>query len=117
MLHASEFVELLANLSPQTRSIVDDHLREYENELLLHLLVADIRRFCVERFDADDSDALNPCLEVVALGLADGDEHVEQAVAVSFVEDTGWWDRKMKPFIAAWPKPLREEAKRQQARH
>ena len=40
-------------------------------------------------------------------------EYVENAMAVSFVEDAGWWDPKMEPFMAAWPLPLREEADRQ----
>lgn len=49
----------------------------------------------------------------VGAGLTDGNERVENAVAVSFVEDTGWWDDAMAPFIAAWPEPLRAEARRQ----
>jgi hypothetical protein len=47
--------------------------------------------------------------------LQEGDERVENAVAVSFVEDTGWWESDMVAFVASWPTPLRAEADRQRA--
>lgn len=108
-----EFVDLLTQSCPETLPIVAEHLADNDNELLLHLLIADMRRFCLERFETDDTEVLRQCLDVVARGLTDGDEYVENAVAVSFVEDTGWWDRLMQPFMATWPLPLQEEAERQ----
>lgn len=108
-----EFVDLLTESCPETVPIVAEHLVDNGNELLLHLLIADVRRFSIEQFERDDSEALSRCLDVVAQGLIEGDEYVENAVAVSFVEDTGWWDPLMQPFIASWPLPLREEAERQ----
>jgi hypothetical protein len=36
-------------------------------------------------------------------------------MAVSFVEDTGWWEPEMHPFIAAWPDELAHERAYQRA--
>ncbi len=107
------FVDLLTQSCPETVPIVAEHLIDHDNEVLLHLLIADVRRFSIERFEEGDTAALRLCLDVVAQGLTDGDEHVVNAVAVSFVEDTGWWDPLMQPFMATWPAPLRDEAERQ----
>jgi hypothetical protein len=109
----TEFVDQLTETCPETLPIVAEHLVDHENELLLHLLIADVRRFAIERHEADDTDVLERVLHVVAMGLTDGDEYVENAMAVSFVEDSGWWDPMMKPFMSTWPVPLREEAERQ----
>jgi hypothetical protein len=109
-----EFVSLLTESCPEMAPIVAEHLDDHDEEVLLHLLVAPVRRFSMERFEADDADVLARCLNVVARGLTDGDEYVVNAVAVSFVEDTGWWDQSMRPFIAKWPTALQEEAERQQ---
>lgn len=115
VLSALEFLRMLGAACPETKAIVDAHLRDLDNELLLHVLIADVRRFAIERFEANDTSKLTCCLDVVATGLTDGDEYVENAVAVSFVEDTGLWDPEMEPFIAMWPSPLLVEAKRQRA--
>lgn len=112
-LTGSDFVELLTTACPETQSIIAEHLDDHGNELLLHLLIADIRRFTVDRFNADDTATLRRCLDAVSTGLTEGDQHLENAVAVSFVEDTGWWDREMQPFMAEWPAPLVAEAERQ----
>ena len=108
-----QFVALLTAACPETVPILDEHLSDNDNELLLHLLMADTRRFCIDRFEAGDGEVLSRCLDALAKGLTDGDEYVDNAVAVCFVEDTGLWDPLMEPFIATWPAPLREEAERQ----
>jgi hypothetical protein len=109
----AEFVELLTESCPETVPIVAEHLTDNNNELLLHLLIADVRRFSIERFESDDGDVLRRCLNVVARGLTDGDEYVENAMAVSFVEDIGWWDPSVLAFMAPWPPLLLGEAERQ----
>ena len=44
------------------------------------------------------------------LGLVDGDDRVQNAVSVSFVEDTPLWAAERADFIASWPYRLRAEA-------
>ena len=109
------FVEDLVRDCDEARPIVEEHLRDFEGEVLLHLLVADVLRLAIALFEANEIAALDRCLRVVATGLADGDEYVRNAVAVSFVEDTPWWDEKMYPFISAWPEALQAEADRHRA--
>jgi hypothetical protein len=92
----------------------DDHL-EANDGLLLHLLTADLRRFAVQSFDAGPRDVLEGLLAVVDDALREGTDDVKNAVAVSFVEDTGWWDLATRPFIEVWPAALEAEVERQRS--
>jgi hypothetical protein len=112
LLTPAEFVEMLANTSAPAAEVVQQHRSEYDR-LLLHLLVADMRRFADDAFSERRDDLLNPLLGVMSIGLVKGDAAVENAVAVSFVEDTGWWDVQTTEFVAVWPPELRAEADRQ----
>jgi hypothetical protein len=107
------FLSALASEVPETQPIVREHLKDHD-ELLLHLLTADLRRYAIEAFRSGRSEELQRLLELIDRALVNGTEAVINAVAVSFVEDTGWWDPTMESFIATWPKGLREEARRQQ---
>jgi hypothetical protein len=111
-LTREQFVEQLRRDCPELDSIIDEHLGDFDGEVLLHLLVADVLRLAIELFEAHEIEALDRCLSVVAAGLGEGDEYVQNTVAVSFVEDTPWWDETKFPFIAAWPEVLRAEAER-----
>ncbi len=95
--------------------MVDEHLRDQDGELLLHLLVADLRRFAIATFESGDEDLSHRLLSAMDIGFREGDEEVENAIAVSFVEDTGWWDPAMQPFIASWPNGLQAEVTRQRS--
>lgn len=94
------------------QTVVLEHLEDNDG-LLLHLLTADLRRYATEAFDSGRSDVLQRLLNVINRALVDGTEDVENAMAVSFVEDTGWWDAEIQPFIESWPSELRSEALRQ----
>jgi hypothetical protein len=89
-----------------------EHLEDNEG-VLLHLLSADLRRYAIKAFDTGRTDVLQRLLGVLDRALVDGDEYVNNAVAVSFVEDTGWWEPAMQPFIESWPLSLQAEARRQ----
>lgn len=111
----ADFVRSLVDEAPEIRDLIDVHLRDQSGELLLHLLVADVRRVAVDAFQRGDGDLLRRLLDLLDRALREGDELVENAVAVSFVEDTGWWEPAMRPFIDAWPAALRAEALHQQS--
>jgi hypothetical protein len=96
---------------PEVETTVRQHTDDHE--LLLHLLVADLRRLAIQWWGEGRNEPLERLLRVVEVGLREGDEQVENAVAVSFVEDTGWWDESMQPFIAQWPTGLADEIERQ----
>lgn len=108
-----DFVAALSASASSVRAVVDDHLLEYGGESLLHLLVADVRLWCIEAFLAGERSDLGRCLDVMAMGILSSDDYVQNAVAVSFVEDTPWFDQSMEPFMAVWPAPLQAEADRQ----
>jgi len=93
--------------------VIDAHLHDQEGELLLHLLLGDVVRFCVEAFARGDDDVVRRCLGYVDLALQEGDSDVENAICVSFVENVGPWLPEMQAFIDTWPRALRDEAERQ----
>lgn len=114
-ISAPEFVERVAATSGPAAAVVTEHLDDNDGELLLHLLVADLRRLAISAHRNSEPDVLAPLLAAMTVGLVEGDEAVENAVAVSFVEDTGSWDKKTADFISSWPAELRAEDERQQA--
>ncbi len=69
----------------------------------------------MDAFQRSDGDLLRRLLDVLDRALREGDERVENAVAVSFVEDTRLWDPAMRPFVDAWPDALQAEALHQQS--
>lgn len=108
-----DFVEQLKRDVPEVQPLILEHLDD-NDEILLHLLTADLRRHAMEAFDAGRSPELFRLLAVLNAALIEGADDVQNAIAVSFVEDTGWWDPAMQPFIESWPPDLRREADRQQ---
>lgn len=115
-LTASEFVAVLTAEVPGTATTLVEHLDDQAGELLLHLLVGDLRLLALEWFRAGRTDDLSGLLVVLERGLRHGDQQVENAVAVSFVEDLAWWEPEMQPFIEALPEGLLAEVERQRSR-
>lgn len=111
---ADHFVERLAAEVPEARPALAEHL-EQNGQLLLHLLMADLVRLCDSAWSAADEDVLRRCLRLLDQALGDGDEYVQNAVAVSFVEDSSWYQPEKQAYIATWPVRLRAEAEAQRA--
>ena len=107
-----DFLTALASEVPEAQPIVSEQLRD-NDEVLLHVLTADLRRYAIDTFESGSSDVLPRLLDLIERALLNGTEDVSNAMAVSFVEDTGWWDPAMQPFIASWPSGLQAEAQRQ----
>ena len=107
------FVDGLREAVPMTRSLVDEHIEEYDDDVLLHLLVADVLRFAIASFERGDEAVTTPLLDYVDLALRTGNDQVENAIALSFVEDIGWWEPAMQAFIMTWPPALAAEVERQ----
>ena len=111
-LTRSEFAERLAAVAPAVQQLLTEHLAD-NGDLLLHLFVARVRDLAIEAFEHGNADLSGELLQVLDAGLRDGDAAVENAVAVSFVEDTPVWDPDRAAFIRSWPAGLRGEADRQ----
>lgn len=106
------FVERLVDEVPQTAGLVTEHLEDNDGELLLHLLMGDLLRFAVSAFQANDTLTASKVLGLVDQALRDGDEYVQNAVAVSFVEHSGFGPGESEEFLAVWPQGLKEERQR-----
>lgn len=52
-------------------------------------------------------------LTLLDWGIAEGDEALDNAIAVSFVEDSGWWEPGQDAYLATWPSALTAELQRQ----
>ena len=106
------FAHELVAAVPVAQVTVDEHLRD-NDELLLHLLMADLLRLAVDAYRANDNDTSQRLLAFVERALREGDEAVENAVCVSFVEHVGAGAGESEEFIASWPDGLRDEVNRQ----
>lgn len=96
-MNSEAFARSLLVEVPELVPVVDEHLGEHD-ELLLHLLVGDIRRACEEAWNARDPQFLSRVLRCLDGALAAGDEYVQNAVAVSFVHDSCWWDPMLEDY-------------------
>jgi len=114
-MSAEDFLTALGSEVRETQPLVREHLLG-NGGLLLHLLTADLRRYAIEALSSGGSEVLRRLLDVIDRALRDGTDDVNNAMAVSFVEDTGWWDPAMRPFIASWPQGLQAEVGRQRDR-
>ncbi len=114
-LTASEFVIALAAHVPESTVTITEHLADQDGELLLHLLMGDLRLLAIDWFRTGQTDSLERLLTVLEQGVGQGDEYVANAVAVSFVEDLGWWEPEMQPFMDALPAGLLAQVKRQRS--
>jgi hypothetical protein len=110
---ASVFVSRLTVAVPESLTAVREHLDDQDGVLLLHLLMADLRRLALGWYEEGQTGALSRLLGVVETALREGDEYVTNAIALSFVEDLGWWEPDMQPFIMTLPGELAKEVERQ----
>lgn len=115
VMNSSDFVDLVGERVPEAAPTVREHLDTNDDELLLHVLVADLRRLAVAWFHDGSIAPLQRLLAVLDAGLSQGDERVVNAVAVSFIEDSAWWDPSSRAFIASWPSGLAREVERQRS--
>ncbi|TPG17353.1 DUF7674 family protein [Pedococcus bigeumensis] len=113
---SADFVRQLADATPRLQALVDEHLADHDGELLLHVLMADARRWVISAFyNLQDDTATMAVLHLLDEALRDGEANLENAVAISFVEDSCVWHPRMAAFVDAWPRGLRAEAERQQS--
>lgn len=106
------FAERLAAEVPEARPVLTQHGQD-DGGLLPHLLMPDLVRLCDSAWVAADEDVLRRCLRLLDQALGEGDERVRDAVAVSFVEASTWYQPTKREYVATWPARLRAEAEAQ----
>lgn len=114
MISRSDFIATLLADVPQTADLVQEHLADYDGELLLHILMHDLLKRTVSLYTNGKEDEARQLLEFVDRCLREGDEYVENAVAVSFVEDYGYRPGEPDALLRLWPPGLRDELRRQE---
>src|SRR5206468_2870051 len=93
-LTPKQLFEQIVAASPSFRAVLDDHVRD-NDELLPHVLMADLLRYLGSYFTREilvpapppNGDELNRALLVLDNAMAAGDPDIENAIAVSFIED------------------------------
>lgn len=113
VLTKDAFVVALLDAVPESQPIVTEHWDDHDGDVPLHLLMGDVRRLSEDAWRREDHALMRRCLDFLDLALRTGDENVQNAVSVSFVEDSGWWDGSLTIYIAAWPSALAAEVERQ----
>lgn len=109
MITRDSFVDNLLAVMSEVAETVRGHLDDQEGELLLHLLMADLLRLTVRVFRDGREDVARRLLEFVDHCLSEGDEYVQNAVSVSFVEDYGFGPDEPEALLSLWPAGLRAE--------
>lgn len=108
LITAESLVETLRSACPEFAPTIDEHL-DYNDGLLTHVLLADLRRFAERAHETEASELSRRCLEVVTETFERGTDYLRNAVAVSFVEGCD----ERTDFVRTWPTALRDEAHRQ----
>jgi len=108
----SNFVNLLTSRVPEIEPVAREHLED-NDELLPHILVADAYRFAERAFADEEFEVLDRLLSFLDEALTNGDARIENAVALSFVENFQWWIPGKEGFLETWPEGLRAELEQQ----
>jgi hypothetical protein len=111
-LSRAQFPELLVGSVPEIAPVVQEHFAD-NDELLLHILMADVLRFTVAAYGRGDLLLSHRCLAFIEQALLSGDAAIINAVEVSFVEGVGAFPGETPSFIASWPPALLREKTRQ----
>lgn len=109
-----EFVRVLLDAVPEFGPTYDDSDGNpaEDGQLLIHLVMFDLLTFTEAHYERGEVDLVRRCLGVVERGLLEGDDRLQNAVSVSFVEDAGPSFPETQAFLALWPASLLAEAAR-----
>ena len=75
----------------------------------LGLLLQAVARFAREAYDGGDSALVDRCLTYLDTSLRTGDDEVQNAIRVAFVENTALWEPGTAEWLATWPDSLRDD--------
>ena len=99
---------------PEFRPVYEEHVRD-NDEVLPHRLLGALTRFVLDAHERGDDNLVDRVLHVLDRLMAEGDDDTQNLVAVSFIEDIEYGDKRADTgFIARWGRHLREERERQQ---
>ncbi|MFD0360092.1 hypothetical protein ACFQZZ_01345 [Nocardia sp. GCM10030253] len=84
----AQFIRDLANLEPEIRPLIAEHVNDYD-EILPTMLMGDVSRWVVQivQESADPASRLAPFFNRLEQAWGDGQNPVSDLIAVSFVEN------------------------------
>lgn len=82
----ANFVSELLNAVPETKDIYQKHIDD-NGETLPHVLLGDITRFVVDSYRKANTSVLSRVLEFLEKSVSSSDEHLQELVVVSFLEN------------------------------
>lgn len=85
MRRVAELFDDLARVTPALSAVRTEHLSE-QGELLPHVLMDDIRRLLAQTAEGASEATLRPALDLLECFITEGDEEVQNVIAVSFLE-------------------------------
>ena len=81
MTTVRELVQDIVSAAPALDAVLTEHQAEFDGALLPHLFIADVTRWLVA------AGPSAPVLAILERHLADGDEEVQNVIALSFLEN------------------------------
>ncbi|QSB24657.1 DUF7674 family protein [Curtobacterium sp. 24E2] len=114
-MSTSDFADAVIAHVPAARSLVEENWDDEDDELLLHPFMYDLFVLAKSAYAAGDQATATWILRIVDDGLVLGDGHVQNAVALSFVEHYGAGPDETKAFLSTWPRGLRDELAEQRS--
>ena len=104
---ASAFVDWLVARHPDLAPILDEHLKDMDDELLPHVFFGDVTRYAAELARRHDTGKLDPLLHDLNGVLDDSDDYVDNLVWVSFVENSqaspGDPEKQLRESLRGYP--------------
>ena len=104
-------VDRLLAAVPEFAGVLAEHLEDNEGELLGHPLMFGLVQFMEEARRAGSDELVARIIAFADEALRTGDDYVENAICVSFVEMVGPWEPEQQEFISTWPAALQDEAR------
>ena len=106
-----DFSNALAASVPEAQPLIDDNVDD--EGLIVHQLMFELRLLAATAFASNNSDLADRVLATVNAAWIDGDDHLRNAVALSFIDAPDPLAWESGDFLATWPQPLMEEYRRQ----
>jgi hypothetical protein len=105
-MHRDAFVRDLLEAEPRLSPVYREHLADNQDELLLHILLGEVTQWL------RDHGPVAPVMGVLERYFVEGDDYVQEAIAVSFVEGLEPADVALRQALGP---ALRAELQQQEA--
>lgn len=85
-MNTNEFIDSLKNINQDIKNIYNDHISDYD-EILEHLLLADITRYLISNIDKSNNQTCIDLIGFINTAYSKGDDGLKELVSLSFLEN------------------------------